>query len=902
MLDTTNNHTTNIDSLKQFVIKYHKSGDREREMAAYAELGHAYQLASLYGDAVMAHQKELNIAEELGDTLMMATAMNDMGVNYRRIGLFYHGLDYHSRAIETASHTNVEDKDKRLKCQAIGYNGLGNIYINIENYDEADRCLRQALDIETKMGSHLGMNVDNANLGMIFERRGMTDSAWVYFKRAYEHSKACNSITGISYCHMHFGRLYQTAKEYDKAKSEFQQAIDVIKKDEDNWYLLQPYVSMAKLQLEIKDNEQTSKYLGLALSTAKKIHATEYLAQIYDLYAKYYQNKGDHKNALDNYLLAKDAYDSLINTKNIFEIGNLRNKIIKEKSEKKIAAANNQLAHERVKTYFFIFGCLAFLFLALLLWYVAQMRLKTNKIQKNFMNLRERFFTNITHEFRTPLTIILGKGQEIAEINSTSNPEKIKDAGNLIVKHGNSLLNLVNQLLDISKVKSEIGEANWCTDNLRPYLQMIVEECMQLAKNKHITMKFAFSEDEIIMDFIPDYIRKILINLINNAVKFTPESGNVSISCKTEDGMVKLMVADNGYGMTPEVLNNIYEPFYQAEEQHGNIGTGVGLSLVKQLVAAMNGKIDVESTVNVGTVFTITIPMKHGEGSWKSLKEQEGLAAQSTEISNLQMPADAKIVNSNKPKVLIVEDNADIARYIGEQLPKNYLAYYAENGKEGLKKANELIPDIILTDLMMPVMDGLQLCRLIRANRDTNTIPVIVITAKTSQADLEVGLKAGANAYLFKPFSGNELRIRIESILNERHMLHEKFLLANHEINDTKLARTKEDQEFISHFTNLIYDQMREINIDLDALAMELAMSKSTLQRKVTSLTGNSLTSFISKIRTDYAQQLLKRHPDLTISEVAMRCGFSDPAYFSRIFKQNVGVSPAQYRKNIDVI
>jgi tetratricopeptide (TPR) repeat protein len=238
MLDTTDNHTMDIDSLLDFLRKYQKEGNKVREMATYASLGHTYMSSSRYQEAVLSHEKELELAQELNDTLMMATALNDLGTNYRRMSLYYDALEYHSRAIEVATPASGINKQKLMKCQAVGNNGLGNIYMKIGNYARADSALRRALAIETALGSHLGMNVDNSNIGMVFERLGMYDSALIYFQRAYEHSKLSGSQTGLAYCHMHFGRIYQHNKEYDKALNEFHEAMDVINEDIDKWLWL----------------------------------------------------------------------------------------------------------------------------------------------------------------------------------------------------------------------------------------------------------------------------------------------------------------------------------------------------------------------------------------------------------------------------------------------------------------------------------------------------------------------------------------------------------------------------------------------------------------------------------------------------------------------------------------
>lgn len=905
MLDTTDNHTKNIDSLKQFVLKFHQSGDREREMAALAELGHSYQSASQYTQAIKTHREQVRIADNLGDDLMKVSGLNDMAVNYRRMGLNYEGLNYHSQAIAIGNEAGKKDRDKHekfLKCSAIGYNGSGNVYLNIGHYKAADSMLRKALDIETKLGSHLGMNVDYSNLGMVFEKRGMIDSAWVYFRKAYEHSQIAKSSTGMAYCHMHFGRLYQRQQQYDKAITEFQLSMDVIPRGRDLWLWLQPCIAMADVQVTVNNKEQAKKYLAVALETAQKIQGKEYFAQIYRIYSNYYKNQGMFDKALDYYVKANEAEGNLIGSTQMFEIETLQSEMAHRQNMERMEKANRELKIARTERLLLGIGILVLLALSLMLWYISRIRLRTNRMQQSFMKIRNRFFTNITHEFRTPLTVILGMAEELQESEKAS-LEKQQKAGEMIRRQGQALLTLVNQLLDISKVKSEVGEPDWRRGNVVPYIHMLVEGYQQLASKKNIVLLYAPKENEVVMDIVPDYLTKIIYNLVGNAVKYTPANGNISITSQIDMDSLEIMVADSGQGVGPEHLKHLFDPFFQVADDSHNIGTGVGLALVKQLVLAMKGNIKVASAVGKGTVFTIHLPLSHGNSKWNPIEENVNLPVYTpteesdNELSELQQVEEP----DGKTSVLVVEDNSDVARYIIGQIPKSNRVYYASNGEDGLDKAKNLLPDIVITDLMMPGMDGLELCRRLRNTHATATIPVIVITAKTSQEDVEAGLKAGANVYLTKPFSGKELRIRMNWILTERRMLREKFLLSTLEIDEAHPNLPKEDLAFISQFTNAIYDHMQDENFDIEALALKFCMSPRSLRRKVSELTHTSVSTYISKIRIDYAKQLLKRYPDLPVNEVAMRSGFYDQSYFSRVFKQAVGTTPIQFRKNVQI-
>lgn len=904
MLDTTNNHTKNIDSLLSIADKYRQRNQPQQEVGALAELGHACQTASQYTLAIRFHQRQLAIATQLKDTLMMASAMNDLGVNYRRMGLLHEGFLYHSMAIDASDNPGAPQRKKLMKCEAIGYNGLGNIYTTLGYYKKADSTLRRALAIETRLGSYLGMNVDNSNIGVVFEKRGMTDSALVYYKKSYEYSKKAQTKTGIAYSHMNFGRIFQSIKQYDRAIEEFNEAMNIIDNDRDLWLWMQPCIALAGAYVETGNTEQAEHYLALAMNTARRIGAKEYYSQIYKLYADYYHNTGDYQKALENYTLSNAAKDSIVNSQNLFEIENLQETLMQQQNESKIKATNEKLEKERLTNILLGILMVALVGLIISFWYISHIRLQANKRHKQLISMRDRFFTNITHEFRTPLTLIQGYGKEIANANPDE-MDSIRRAGSIIVGQGEAMLKLVNQLLDISKIRSKVEKPAYQRGNIVPYLETIVDVGQQFTKAKHIMMRFNPRENEIIMDIIPDYMNKIMFNLISNAVKFTPEHGNITIESYTERNRLMVTVTDTGHGISQESLPHLFEPFFQERTEARETGTGVGLSLVQQMVLSMQGTINVESQLGKGTTFTIALPLRHGDTPGKAfkaeaIKQTASHGLQSSEISTeSNKPLDSLVNTENAAKVLIVEDNANVALFIGRQLKGNYQVFYADNGIEGLEKTLNIMPDIILTDLMMPGMDGMELCKKVRSTPETSTIPIIIISAKAEQEDLEEGLRAGANAYLFKPFSVSELLIRVEWILTERRMLQEKFTLAAEQIDNIKITMTQTDRDFISRFTNAVYNQMRTTDIDHDLLAQTLCMSKSTLRRKISDLTQDTLSNYITKIRIDYARQLLKRYPEDTIANISQRCGFSDQAYFSRQFKRLTGLSPVQYRKNI---
>ena len=896
LLDTTNNHTRNIDSLMVLVNTYSKQGDRCREMAALAALGHGYQTSNRYSDAVKAHQKQLAIAEELDDTLMKASALNDLGVNYRRLGLHYDGLDYHLRAVETSLlYPDNKVSRKMLKCRAIGYNGAGNVYLAIGSYQKADEMLRKALAVETRLGSHLGMNVDLSNLGIVYERRGLLDSAWTYYKESMRHSELAGSYTGKAYGHLNYGRLYALKGNYRKAISEFRKSISLLHEDRDLWLWLQPTLALADAYIGAGMADSARLQLNLAQETANRIQAREYLPKIDRIKAKLQEREGNYQEALAHYRKAEAQEDSMLNARNLFEIETLQSSISSRRQAKADEERNAELLRERwtKRVAFIVLLALSVLFAIVL--HIQRLRRQNHLKLKKMSTMREHFFTNITHEFRTPLTVILGLSHDLTRDKDC--PQSVREKAETIERQGGSLLALINQLLDISKVKSAVGNANWRNGDITAYMTMIAESYRDYAQSRHIDLQFT-TREAIVMDFVPDYVRKVTDNLLSNAFKFTPEYGRISVNMWQKGERLFIDVADTGAGMDDDTLTHIFEPFYQAESDAKHIGTGVGLALVKQIIDSVGGSIIVESALGKGTTFHLSIPI-HNEIKQKLTDFAVGSAP-------VQRGEEPELTDSegddSQCRLLIIEDNHDIAAYIGSQFDSRYAISYADNGRNGLEKAQELVPDIIITDLMMPGMDGLELCRQVRSNDITDHIPIIIVTAKITEEERIKGLEAGADAYLSKPFNADELHMRVEKLLEGRRLLQAKFAgmiqerKSEEEPEDNKTDEM--DLRFLAKVSSLVNRQLdRNGKVDVSFLASAVCMSPRQFNRKINALVGYTPLAYIQRLKIKRSCNLLERNPNISMAEVAYRCGFDAYPNFVRAFKNVCGVTPTEYKK-----
>lgn len=896
------NKITTPDSLDEIIKAYHDDQDITGEIIGYRIKGRLLRKQNDFHSAIFCHARGGKLAEESGDTLEWVQALNNLGTDYRRIGSLNEAAESHMAALMLTMKTNWQESLIGQKNRVISLNGLGNLYMSLDSYELADSVLRQALEGETKLGSDLGQAINLANLGAIKEELGDIDSAWCYYRMSLEKNMECKSKLGVALCYNHFGRLYELSNMPDHALEEYEKAYNTLKDDADKWHTLETILNMAHAHINRKDYSHALQKLDIAMKMANEIGSIEHKSKTHELYYYLFNQKGDIRKALDHHLRAEELEDSLLDTKTIMLIQDTRLAIERELNESERKKAKDDLTKERYRSHLMLIGALIIILLALVfigfLCYKLHIRTIRQRISRKTQKDQEAFFTNITHEFRTPLTVILGLGHQL-EDEEISNMNQVRLAAKMIVRQGNSLLGLINQLLDVAKMKSAVGGAKWRHGNVIAFVAMVIENLQPYAEQKNIDLTYSHSLTSIEMDFVPDYLEKILSNLISNSLKFTPEFGKINVTVEeTNNNRLKLQVFDTGKGIPADSLPFIFDAFYQAKNATGEIGTGIGLSIVKLTTKAMGGTVEVESIEGEGSTFTILIPIVKHENilPWTEVKLFDAqinyLPLKETE------PTPESSEQQQGTQVLIIEDNHDIALYIGKHLEKEFNITYARSATEGLKKAKETVPDLIITDVMMPGdIDGLELCQQVRSDELLCHIPIIIITAKTTENDRIKGIQAGADAYLVKPFNSEELLVRVHKLLEQQRKMREHFSLMQPDASLGNRQMKQEDLQFLGRVADTVYRMMTQGKTDVETLASELALSRSALNRKLLSTTGQNTQNYMMRLRLAHAKRLLKSDQLLAIGDVAMKCGFEDLAYFSRIFKQNFGMTPSQYRK-----
>ena len=893
------------DSLSALFAAYGREGNSYGEMAAALELGKRLRNESRFYDAIDVHKKGLAAAEKLRDTLQIVQALNNIGTNYRRLGILDEASSWHYRALSLCDQysgtRNPEDR-KALKNRVVSLNGIGNVQLTMGNDVEAEKAFRQALSGEASLGSALGQAINYANLGSILESRDMKDSARFYYEKSLEFNTLAKSDLGISLCHAHFGRLAEKEGDYANAIEEYRKAYEIMEGSSDVWHWLESAVSLVRAYINAGDLDRASFYLGKATKEAERISSMEYLAEVNRLDYLIQKQRGNSALALKSYVRSREYADSVTSEKNLNHIQNVRVGYERERKQNEIEMLNRSWEAERRSRNALLTMSLIALLLTVatiaVLIYLITLRNRNQKMLKEMETMKSNFFTNITHEFRTPLTVIHSAAGHIMKETPVDSPLH-RDAED-IMRHGKSLLSLINQILDIAKLSSGSRcRPEYCRGDIVGYVTMICECHRPYARTRDISIIYSPAEPSVEMDFIPEYVKQTVSNLLSNAIKFSAEGRHIMLTSKCKDGDFILTVCDEGKGMAPEVLRNIFRPFYQAPDQSMSIGTGVGLSIVKLDVEAMNGRIEVHSAVGKGTVFIVALPLSCGEKLNRHFDFNDYVQPGAIrEVVETECEANEDVVHEgmeNATRILIVEDTPEVARLQMNQLNSDFNYYFAQNGAEGLERAAAIVPDLIITDVMMPGMDGFEFCRRLRASGALNHIPVIMVTAKCTHEDKMAGLEAGADAFLEKPFHADELNVRVVKLLEQRSLLQQKW---SSDIDDGSrdLSGVPESsRKFINDFTDAVNNCLKTGELDHNTIADALCITRIQLNRKVKAITGLTTTEYISRIRISLAKKLLD-NPDMLIGDIAQRCGVEDVAYFSSVFKKATGYTPSGWR------
>ena len=844
----------------------------------------------------------------------------------------------------------------QLLSLARAYNYLAIINISLGYTDEAEWFVLKAIDTDAQTGSDINTHNYLGIACEVYNVAKKPQKAIEYGLRAVEAARKIGYEEGVVNHLSQLSYAYNRAGDLERALAMSREAVATVERmpivDRNLLAISLEYVAFNLL--DMKRGSEAVPVIRRAIDLQQQVGNTRSVCYDYKSLAEALEPKQPREAlaALRRYSVMMDSlHYAEMHEKLSSANAQLHNDQLKEE---------NAHAQQRTQRLFIISLLATLLLLGIIatLVYINRLRTRTQQAVERLQATRETFFTNVTHEFRTPLTVILGVARQLRDNPQLSAADAhFPEQAALIERNGQELLSLVNQLLDISKVKSAVGESAWCRGDIVPMLIMIAESHRSLAEPKGVELRYDPTEPTLVCDYVPDYLQKVVGNLLSNALKNTPEGGSITLDARSQDDNLVLTVSDTGCGIQPEDLPHIFEPFYQGRQSQLGQGSGIGLAFTREIVEACHGTISCTSDLGRGTTFRIVMPRRLNSLTTGSLTpnpsprgEGSGMAMQPEKDNSLTPNPSPRGEGSGMPilpekditplsprrgvggeaaveapLILIVEDNRDVARYIGSVLADAYEVVYADNGRTAMERALALVPDLIVTDLMMPDTDGLTFCRQVRQSDILSHIPIVIITARVTDDDRLQGIEAGADAYLSKPFRADELQLRVAKLLESRRRLSSLTLGPSPrgegsgmpiqpEKDITPLSfgrgtggeaaeaaevssRLLASQLFLSRLDDVIRRKMEMGDISIEAVANELCMSRSQLQRKLRALVDQTPSAYILDLRLCEAKRMLSQRPAPSVLSVAMRCGFADNAHLTHAFRRKFGITPSQFVK-----
>lgn len=871
------------DEFTDSLIVYSGNDTTEMNLAVNALMGTWYYYALDYDKSVYCCKIALDLCREQNNTVYLGDCLNTLAISLQCMGDFPNALVYQTECYKLDSISGD------LANLSSSLSNMAALYLAIGQPKAAEKFILEAIDAEKQLSRGDRMAIRLGMASEIYMKLNNPHESFRYAYQAYQIDSSENRMAKAAVRLSQLSETYIALDSLSKAESIIRRAMPVLDSVQNYHSLAICNIQMGRISLHRGDNEAASRYFLEGYQLCEKI-GNYYNAKNACRGLATSLKESDPKLALHYLERYTVLADSMYREETAIQLSHYR---IKYETDK-LQLINEEKVKENHRIIITTLAILIAMIITILgLVYIIKIKTRAQQLTKKIQQLREEFFTNVTHEFRTPLTVILGLARRLQKDESEA-----KASGERIERQGNRLLTLINSLLDISKIKSAIDPPKLQQGDIVVHIRMIIEGLDYYANEKHIALGYRPRENTLITMIEPEYLQKIVSNLVANAIKYTPEYGRIDVSSRFEDKHFVLSVADTGKGIKPEHIPHIFDTFYRAGETDPGTGTGVGLSLVKICTEALDGTVSVESDGN-GTVFTVKLPIKElFDGEEKTLIA--GVAANSSPNSQCD--------------ILIIEDDSDISYFIGSELNSMYNVTYAFNGEDGYEKAVQTLPDIIITDVKMPGMDGYTLTKKVRENGVTSHIPVIMVTAKTNVDDKIRGIEAGADAYLYKPFNSEELLSTIKTILDNYNRLRQKFAISTAAGNaqapdnqpttvettdpeEKSSAVSVKNQEFLLKLNDKIVAAMHNGRPDVESLASDMCMSRSQLNRKIIAVTGMNPTAYIIQMRIGIAKKMLDSDYFAPIGDIAAKCGFDDVSYFSRVFKQICGMTPSQYRK-----
>jgi signal transduction histidine kinase/DNA-binding response OmpR family regulator len=889
-----------LDSL-HLALKNHPENDTSKVKLLNALSLNAWgsdpHKARTYAEAALPLAKSLNYTKGIADS-------------YREISRYYWSQTEYDKSTDFALMALKEyERCHDLTGVSWCYASIGTSYSQANNFAKAFYYHNLALDLNRKINNKRGISRNLNSLGYVNELLKDYTKALEYYTKALDMRILLGDKADLTLSYSNVGSIHFYLEHYQLALDYLNKALPLAEEIDNKNYIALIYQNIGEVYTKTGKYIESDSYLKSALSVALAIGDKKRREGVYEALKTLEETRKNYKGAFRYLKLLQDLRDTLYTQDRSRQMAKMETLYETEKKEQTIKLLEQE-HHIQTMWRKALTGGIILIALATTIIIFLQ-RSRTRKAKqllevqeslndklKEVDKMKSHFFANISHEFRTPLTLILAPLDE--KLNSQDLTPAEKEMLMLMRRNANRLLDLVNQLLDLSKLEARKMQLAVKQDDLKEFVKTLTASFDSLAEIKGVHFIKNISLPATTYWFDADVLEKILNNVLSNAFKFTPIQGTVTVGIEpapTKGDSLRIQVSDTGRGIPLDEQQEIFSPFYQAKNMadNGQPGTGLGLSLVKELVKLYNGSIELVSHENYGTTITICIPV----AKYNFTNDERTLALTNPEKRLIRtMEEDANRVSSMEQEVhsdviLIIEDNKDLRDFITSILQKEFTVLAAANGEEGLSMARQHVPSLIVSDLMMPVMDGIAMTERIKNDERTSHIPIVLLTAKNEYESRLEGFKTGADDYLTKPFSTEELCVRITNLIEQRKRIAARY---RDQIMVSPVAQPEisMDERFLQKAIAVVEHNMGDFSFGVERMADEINLSRTQLLRKLKALTGLPPNEFIKDLRLKRAAMLLAAKAD-TVTQIGYRVGFNDQSYFTKCFKKQFNVSPSEY-------
>ncbi len=833
-----------------------KNTDKQRRGELSLELGN-YFLPENPDSSIYYGRMAQTLGKQAGKHVIVIRSYSMIGEAYQKQNKIKEAISSYLKGLTLAEKHNEKSLSGTI------YNGIGVCYFYLGNLTKAESYLKLAAQAKKDANDYEYYALISANLAAL---QIMNQSYGASVKTLKEAEKTLLKNKQDKYLptvYNSLGAAYQVIKP-DSCIYYYQKGLELSSRNKDYLNMMTTCQNIGDYYLGQKNYPKAIEYMKKAIATNELRPEDQYKPALFGRISELYDSIQDYKNAYYYKKLETDTRERLFSVEKQKEIEELEIKYQSEKKEKEIQLNKQEIQKRKNQQNVLLFSAVSLFSIAGFITYLLFQR---RRITQQFEQEKLRLFENIFHEIRTPLTLIDGPIQVMKQDAGASDQEQLA----LMERNSKKLIHLVNELLDASKLGKGSYQLHYTSGELGSFIENIVESFAGEAETKDITIVNAQEYPENYYSFPADGLEKILSNLIGNAVKYCPPTSQIHVASQIRDNTLVIEVRDNGPGIPKKEQKKVFRRFFRGKHPADVNGTGIGLSLVKELVDLAQGTIDLQSN-SEGTTFIVSIPVHE-------------LNTAVHEVGN----------NEDIPLLLLAEDDPDTAAFSISVLKESFRIIHVKNGLQAIELIRENLPDIVLSDIMMPEKDGIELLQEIRSNELTNHLPVVLFSAKASLESRLKGLQYGADAYISKPFSPEELKLTIQNLFATVQRNKDAYKDSIHS-EKTFEERIQSQHAYVNKVIDHIIRNIDNHEYSVNELSGDMSVSRSQLHRKLVALTGFSTTSFISMIRLEKAKDLLSGNEG-NITEIAYKCGFSSQSYFTKSFTEYFGKTPSQFAK-----